>query len=215
MNRRTLLSSIGAVAIGGFAGCTSDGTADAETPGKNENAGDDQSADGDSSTGSDPSTGNETSTGNDQSTGDGDSPVAHTPTDGECSETTQSSGTPVSLAGSSLKLLDSGCGNPTDEASVQFEPDSTTVVVSGTIWGSDGCAVPTLADVRYDGQADELSVTVTTKNRQTEEPMACIQCIVELDYRATVEFDGGLPESVTVTHDHGEGGEIVATATSC
>jgi len=102
-------------------------------------------------------------------------------------------------------------GQQVDEATVTV--DGTTVTVEGTIWGSDGCTTAELADASYDAAADELTVAVTTAERETTatETIACTQAIVEIDYRATVEFENGTPGTVVVTHDRGDGPETVTT----
>ena len=118
------------------------------------------------------------------------------------------------LVDATLRTVDGGCGRQVDDAAVAFEADAGRVRVTGTIWGSDTCAVATLVDASDDAQADELTVTVGTKNRETEGTPVCGQCIVELDYRAEFAFEGGIPGAVTVVHDHGDDAPTVATATA-
>jgi hypothetical protein len=98
-------------------------------------------------------------------------------------------------------------GTQRDSATVSF--DGSTVVVAGTIWGRDGCQTAGLDSATYDGAADELTVAVETL-RRADAGDACTQAIVEIDYEATVAFDGSLPERVVVTHDRGGEVETVA-----
>ncbi|WP_458190888.1 hypothetical protein [Haladaptatus sp. NG-WS-4] len=95
----------------------------------------------------------------------------------------------------SFDLLDANCGNPTNEATVEF--DQSNVVVTGTISGSDSCAKPVLAGTKM--ESGELTVSVKTKKK--DGTTACSECITELKYRATLTFDGSLPKSVTVVHE--------------
>jgi len=101
-------------------------------------------------------------------------------------------------------------GTQVSDATVTF--GDGTVVVEGTIWGANGCKTAELAGVSYDGDADELTIAVATTDREGAGD-GCTQAIVEIDYRAVVTVDGGLPGSVTVTHDHGDGPTTAATAT--
>lgn len=111
------------------------------------------------------------------------------------------------VAGTDFEVRDQGCGNTVNEATVSFEGDA--VVVEGTIAGSDACKTAELADATYDPDADELQVTVAAVDR--EEAGVCAQCIVEIDYRTTVSFSGGLPPSVVVSHEGAGQSGVVAT----
>lgn len=183
MNRRTLVARVGAgIAVLAFAGCVADG-----------NGGDDDSRGGD----------NEDTPDESETETDPDDDGTESPPESD-----------VGLAEASLTVVDVECGQQHDEADVAFETDTGDVIVTGTIWGSDLCKIPELVGADYDAQADELAVTVGTTDRESDsdEEMACGQCIAELDYRVTAAFDGGLPGSVTVVHDHGDGGEPVTTS---
>jgi len=116
------------------------------------------------------------------------------------------------LADSSFRLLDSGCGQPTNEASVTFESDGGAVTVEGTIPGSNACYVAKLVDASYDPEAGTLDVTVASMQKEGAE--ACAQCIVEIDYEATFTFEGGLPAEVRVVHQAMGESETVATVAS-
>jgi hypothetical protein len=93
-------------------------------------------------------------------------------------------------------------GDTDGEASVTFEPD--TVVVTGTIPGSDSCATATLESASYNPDRDLLSVAVVTVQEETEGTPACEPAFHDIDYRAEIGVDGDLPGTVVVTHDGGE-----------
>lgn len=78
--------------------------------------------------------------------------------------------------------------------------------VDGTIRGRNGCYTAALDDVTYDDSADELTVAVHAYEDGDAE--YCQECIVDVHYRATVDFEDGAPGTVRVLHD----GERVATA---
>ncbi|MHC3378992.1 hypothetical protein [Haloarcula sp. H-GB5] len=101
-------------------------------------------------------------------------------------------------------------GSQTSSATVAFDGDQ--VVVEGTIWGSDGCKTADLTDVVYDTDSDDLSISIGTKE-MTDAGDMCTQAIMEIDYRATVTFEDGLPGTVSVSHDTGGGLSPVTTAT--
>jgi len=112
---------------------------------------------------------------------------------------------PPELTGQSFEVREKGCGNGTDRATIAH--DAPTVTVTGGIRGSNACYTAELRRARYDADADELRVEV--RSFDPEEEDICAQCIVDIDYRATFEFEAGPPGTVTVRHN----GEQVATAT--
>ncbi|SFP81252.1 MULTISPECIES: hypothetical protein [Halolamina] len=93
--------------------------------------------------------------------------------------------------------------------SATVSTDGTTVTVDGCIVGKNGCMVASLASATYDADADELGVRVATRDESDEDEM-CTQQLVERGYTVTVEFDGGLPGTTTVTHDGVDGEQQVA-----
>lgn len=113
-----------------------------------------------------------------------------TPTGGETSE---SNGT----VDESFEVVGSDCGRGADRADVERGADR--VNVDGTIGGRNGCETAELERVTYDDGADELTIAVRTVDDGAEG--ACMQCIVDVDYRATVEFDDGTPADVRILHD--------------
>ena len=127
-------------------------------------------------------------------------------------ETTATTTTqPVTLGDTSFEITDTGCGQPTSEAGVSFDEENA-ITITGTISGSNACYTATLADVSYDPETGALEVTVSSMQKQGAE--ACAQCIVEIDYEATVSFEGGLPATVRVVHQTTGGTETVTTAGS-
>jgi hypothetical protein len=119
--------------------------------------------------------------------------------------------TTPTMTDESFTVVQTSSGQERDEASVTV--DGATVTIEGTIWGADGCTTAELADASYDVSADELTVAVATTQRTGTGTDACTQAIVEIDYRATVTFENGLPGTVVVTHDRGDGVQTV-TSTS-
>ena len=136
---------------------------------------------------------------------------------GEAGETTQgddggATDQPPTLADTSFELLDSGCGQPRNEASVSFAEGDGAVGVTGTISASSACYVAELADASYDAETGTLEVTVASVEKDGAD--ACAQCITEIDYEATFTFEGGLPASVRVVHRAMGETEPVTTAES-
>ncbi|AUG48916.1 hypothetical protein BVU17_13420 [Haloarcula taiwanensis] len=101
-------------------------------------------------------------------------------------------------------------GSQVSSATVTFDGDR--VVVEGTIWGADGCKTADLTDATYDSGSNELSIGVGP-TEMTDAGDMCTQAIMEIDYRATVTFANGLPGTVVVSHDTGDGQSTVTTAT--
>jgi len=133
--------------------------------------------------------------------------------DGTATGTATESTPSQTMTDTTFTVLQTESGQEIDEATVSV--DGTTVTVEGTIWGADGCTTAELADASYDAAADELTVAVATTEQETAgTDVACTQAIVEIDYRATVEFENGTPGTVVVTHDRGDGPETVTTASA-
>jgi len=129
------------------------------------------------------------------------------PTDGSGED-----GDAPTLTDESFEMTDAGCGEGDNDATVGFDADAGTVEVSGTIPGADACHVARLVEAGYDADAGSLAVTVESVRRDDAE--ACADCISEIDYEATFTFDGGLPASVTVTHEALDESTTVASAES-
>jgi hypothetical protein len=139
-----------------------------------------------------------------------ESPGDENETTTTATETTTTTMTAVTSTG--FAATSTGCGNGESQSTVTFDEDAGAVEVTGTIVGSDGCATAELADSSYDQDTGVLSVTVaTTRQSSGNESVACIQCLVDIDYEATIGFSGRLPERVTVTHD-GQGGRTQAAS---
>ena len=117
----------------------------------------------------------------------------------------------LAVTGSSLEVTgaDSPFG-PDDSPAVDvvFDDDAPAVVVTGTVLASNGCETAMLDGVRYDGEADTLAVNVDAEVPPEKEDAMCTQALRGVRYRASVEFAGGLPGTVEVSHE----GEGVATA---
>lgn len=145
--------------------------------------------------------------GNDPGTASTDSPAS---TDGGNTGSPSPTPTPEppSIVSSSLEPREK-CEAP---GSASISAKSTVVTVEGCIVGKDGCQAPVLADATYDAEADELTVTVTTKSRTDAD--ACTQALVDLGYTATVEFESDLPETTVVVHRGAQtDGEVARTKT--
>lgn len=88
------------------------------------------------------------------------------------------------------------CGDGEAEYSVKRLKDKEELRITGVIGGSDTCATAELTDYSYDAEAAEFEAIITSKTRDGE--MACLDCIVDIDYVLSVSFNGPLPETVTI-----------------
>jgi hypothetical protein len=104
-----------------------------------------------------------------------------------------------SLVDSSLSVTDVSASVTEPTAEVSFDEAEHTVVVTGTIEGTDTCQTASLRRVTYNSSDGSLRVDVETTDR--EEADGCTQAMVYIDYEVTVQFDGGLPSGVSVSHD--------------
>lgn len=86
-------------------------------------------------------------------------------------------------------------GTETQEASASF---GDRVDVEGTTTGNNGCYTAELADATVEG--GELDVTVEAVEDKDDDEM-CTEALVLIDYEASFEFEGELPDRVVVNHD--------------
>ena len=114
-----------------------------------------------------------------------------------------------------VRDVECGTGETTADASVSPTGDATadgdgspryTVTVTGTIDGADTCHTARLLAAEALPGEDTLRVSVESYVPKSNETVACADCIVDIDYEATVEFECGYYGTVTVLHD----GEQVA-----
>lgn len=102
------------------------------------------------------------------------------------------------LVGTAFEVTNVECGTPTAEHEVTIGDGRVTV--GGTLDGSDGCHSAELVRSEYDGVADTFNVEVEAVEDEAAD--VCKQCIVEIDYVATFEFEHGEPGTVEV-HQRG------------
>lgn len=139
-------------------------------------------------------------------TGDGDETTDRSPTpDPSPTATPDPSPTPTGTAGGSrlvdrsFEVRNADCGTDRDAAAASADGDRVTV--TGTITGSDTCHTARLADAAYDADGGRLRVAVESYLPESTATLACAECLVEIDYRATFAFEGGRPATVAVVHD--------------
>lgn len=117
--------------------------------------------------------------------------------------------TPV--PGASPELVDStfevrSQGPSLDESAARVE-FGEGVTVSGTIRGRNGCYTAELDDAA--GGRGGLRVLVRAYDASDADGV-CTQEMVDLEYEATFEFEGSLPDRVVVEHDSGSEFRTVA-----
>lgn len=133
--------------------------------------------------------------GTDTPTDDGEPTTAPPTTDDE----TPTSEPPVDIADFDFAVTDRDSSSaPT--ATVSFDASADEVRFTGTIQGSDGCKTAALDAIDYDRGADEVTLSVITKDREGAGDM-CTTALVFIDYEGTVRFTGGIPSRAVVTHN--------------
>ncbi|MFC6826620.1 hypothetical protein [Halopelagius fulvigenes] len=115
------------------------------------------------------------------------------------------SGTHPRFTESSLTPLDE-CPSP-GEASVAFDDEGVTV--TGCIVGKNGCTVPSLEHLSYDGQEGLVTLVVAAVEERDDDEM-CTEALENLGYEARVALDGTVPSAVVVVHDDVNGKREVA-----
>lgn len=90
-------------------------------------------------------------------------------------------------------------GSEADQgATVSFT--ASGVEITGSVAASTPCFDAVFSTVEY-ATATELAVTIGLERQEG----VCQDCLGRVDYAGTIEIDGTLPETVTVTHDHADG----------
>ncbi|MFH5797352.1 hypothetical protein [Haladaptatus sp. CMAA 1911] len=160
------------------------------------------------------------SPGNSESDGGGTGTTETTTT--TASETTTAEGTTetgtttrtststagVTVKDRSLEVISAECGQPTNDAAIEFEDSKKRLVVTGSMTGSDSCTRPKIESAKCDTSSSAFTVTMGTKRKDGS--VGCSECITEIEYRATFTFEGALPKSVTVTHESMGESKVVA-----
>jgi hypothetical protein len=150
-------------------------------------------------------------TGDAPSGGSTDSPEpTDTPTD---SPTATGSPTPepgaLTVEDRQFEALATECGEGANSARVSHEAtgeDTGRITVDGVVRGSDTCHSARLVGAVAEG--DSLRVSVESYVPEENEEVACAECIVDVSYRAVLDYAGSGPFEVVVDH----GGEQVVTS---
>lgn len=103
------------------------------------------------------------------------------------------------LQASSFAVTDVRSDSAENAADAEFNEDEGTLVVTGTIVGSNGCMTADMGSASYDPDADRFDVNVVTTER--EDSGMCTQQLIGIDYEATFSFENGIPSGVSVSHD--------------
>ncbi|WP_265109740.1 hypothetical protein [Halosolutus halophilus] len=141
--------------------------------------------------------------------GDSDSDRG-TDSDGADDETAGDDSTSPSIASKSIETTAATCasGEEVDsEATVDAERDR--VEITGCIEAPNPCHEAVLSAVEFatDGT---VSVTVDVVSEAVD---VCQECLARIEYAATIEFEGGVPERITVRHATTAGEEDVVVET--
>jgi hypothetical protein len=112
--------------------------------------------------------------------------------------TTEPTDTPAgrTFEDTAFEVTNVECGSDYGHHDVTKSGD--TVTVEGVLEGRDGCYTAELARGEYSSDEDTLFVEV--ESSRGDDGDMCTQCIVEVHYTATFEFDDGTPNRVEVDH---------------
>jgi hypothetical protein len=136
--------------------------------------------------------------------------------DGEASDDTQTDDTDDGGAtddsvperqSQSIETGGTECGSE-NTATIAFDEEAESVTLQGTIATPDPCHVATIERASVD---DESLAFVVVIGSESDDSGVCTQCLGQVDYTASFQFDDGLPDSVEVNHATGDGTTTVAT----
>lgn len=139
-----------------------------------------------------------TRTPTDLATGTAPGSPTETPSDSPTDSPTETRSNSGAVTDTSFEILDNSCGTGEEEAAVEQGADR--IIVRGTISGRNGCFTAELERASYDTDAGEMTVAVRSFSNSDGDG-GCTECIVDIEYRATVSYDANDPETVTVLHN--------------
>jgi hypothetical protein len=117
---------------------------------------------------------------------------------------------PIVVTDADLEVLRVDCGTTDGRASIAHEVTGGQrgrLTVMGIIGGRDTCYRARLGQVSFDGAGVRLTIPVVAFLPDSSTDRACSECLVDVEYRATVAYEGAGPFSVVVEHD----GDAVAS----
>lgn len=103
---------------------------------------------------------------------------------------------PPEIADYTFEVTHVDCDHP--ESDYDVTRSDGQVSVTGSLRGSTTCGTASLEGIEYDADADELRLVVRSHVEETEG--GCGDCIVDIEYEATVSFEYGEPGTVTVEY---------------
>lgn len=111
-------------------------------------------------------------------------------------ETTTTTDADTMIRDTSFEVQDISQTSQDETSSVSV--DGTTVTVTGTIWGRNGCYTARLDDARF---TDSTLVVAIESYEDADEDEACTEANVYVDYEATIELETDPPGEIVVTHN--------------
>jgi hypothetical protein len=172
MKRRILLAAVGAAGLTGLAGCSGGGSGD----------------------------------GNGDGNGNDDTGTATTTEPTAADRTAEP--TPEFVTSRAFETRSVECGEAENTATVRNEglDGGGRLTVDGVIGGNSACYEATLDDVSYRAEATRegaavLTVWVDSYVPRSRLDEACAECLVDIEYRAEVEYEGTEPFTVRVVHN--------------
>ncbi|MFB6299590.1 MAG: hypothetical protein ABEH65_04950 [Halobacteriales archaeon] len=128
--------------------------------------------------------------------GAGDGPD-HNQTESESEEQSTDDDVTTPSLGSTFEILDVTSTGTTDgSASVTFE--NQTIIVTGTILGSNSCYTARLGTVTIENGT--LLVRIESYE-DADENKGCREVIIGINYEVNIEINGDPPSAVTVDHN--------------
>jgi hypothetical protein len=121
------------------------------------------------------------------------------PTNGNSTVTTPA----VDIAKEEFEVLTTECGSGNETAKISHASTgsrSGRVIVDGIISGNNSCYSARLGLVAYDDT--ELRITVNSYLPEAHQDTLCAECIVDVEYRTVLRYDGLSGFAVTVLHNN-------------
>lgn len=112
-----------------------------------------------------------------------------------------------SIVSKSIETTNATCASGAAGASeATVDSGANRVEIIGSLEAPNPCHEAVLSTAELTADASELAVTVDVESEDVD---FCQECLARIEYVAAIEFEGGSPETVTVTHAERAGEEVV------
>lgn len=111
--------------------------------------------------------------------------------------TSENNDTNPEISGHNVEIKSLNCGNEVEfSPNIEFNTENSEIIIDGKANGKDTCQTVNIETIQYDSTEDTLEVILQTQKIEGSD--ACAQCITEIDYELTVNFENTIPQKTYI-----------------